>query len=774
MAFMDHLGGVGSASTTSGTPFTSLVGAFTEAVEVGAMLAVRVASENKSASTGATDIHTGLADQAVNAWEKVGEWSVAEDGVGEEGQTISLWWTRVTSAIEIGHTLTATFDAATQAAGAGVDRYDVIDPAFIVELVGWNGAASPFGVDPLSVELTVAEDEELTWLAAGAHAESGTVSKVYDATYTEDRPFLAVNGNNNFINCSFWGQYRQLRSDTDSYDVSCTRNFVLLLAAFRLVEPDPPPPEPGNREYRRDFETVGHQLDETTTDRRVDAVSWDYRTAYSTGPSALESSAGGIESHLWRARAVGNKVYLSREEGSGWGDETLLTTATGAEEITELDLAFTELGKPVLVAERPTGSGGAAEVWIYFYNDHHLIDAYIWQGKGAGFSPRCCSDYFPAETLGPNVCPPEIDVQVVYMKPSVGMVRLEESDRFVAVGSTPLAWSALRRLQKMFRTDDRRLSVWYSQRNVSTGRYVVGRVDSTPYPDSLLIRPTFLNWSSPANDIMRDLVGVWGQASETGDYFLRVETHDDVDAIEVAATADLMGGTFDQQEQEQAGGFTAGSFHDFAFSITVGLGSCSLRAFRARTRRTVGAVTCYSPWRYTVIAASANVPAGEEDLSINCDRDLLLDVANRLNDFVEHGFVEGLRDSEFSAAGDNWDAAEPGSGRPGPCGETPYITTAPTGYWFVGGARNYGVGFPNPMYNVPYAWRMRGWTPFAFADDSGSYEGVIVGDVFTSGGGAQTPVKDWDWPSTRFPRQFPEDTGQMPVLPASLDIIGTV
>lgn len=765
MAFMEHLQIVGGGTKLNGTPYTAMTGAFTEAVAVGGMVVMRVSTENTTAAVGETTIHAGVADQAVNTWTKAIEWSVDDDGAGEEGQTVSIWWARVTTAIEAGHTMTATFSATTKASVMGANAYDVIDAAYVVELVGANGAASPHGVDPLSVVLNVAEDEELTWIAAGAHAESEFISKTYDASYTEDMPLVAANGNNNLVNSSLWGQYRQLRSDTDSYDVSCTRNFVLVLAAFRLVEPDPPPPEPGNREYRRDFESAGHQLDETTTDRRVDAVSWNFRTAYATGPVGLENSVSGIESHLWRARAVGNAVYIAREDGSGWGDETLLTTATGSEEITELDLAFTELGKPVLVAERPTGSGGAAEVWIYFFNDHYLIDDYIWQGIGAGTSPRCCSDYFPSENLGPNVCPPEIDVQMVYMKPSVGMVRREESDRFTADNTTPLSWSAFRRIQKMFRTDDRRLAVWYSQRNLSTGRYVVGRVDSVPYDDSLLRRPTFEYWSSPANDVLRDLAaGAWNGASSTDDYYLRVQVSNDVDAIEVAATADLIGGTFDQQEQESAGGFSSGGFHDFTFSVTVGGGTCSLRAFRARTRRTIGEVTCYSPWRYTVIAASAGYPSGEDDLNINCDRDLLLDINNRIDDFMEHGYMEAVRDTDQSAAGDD---------RPAPCGEHPYITTAPYGYWFVGGVRNYGVGYPATTHIPTYTWRLRAWAPFMFADENGTWSGTMIGDVITGGGGG-TPVKSFDWPSTRFPIQFPEDDGTMPALPATLDIIGSV
>lgn len=764
MPYMTHLGDVGHGQVRLDN-VTSCVGAFTADVPVDSLVVVRVSTENLSSDTGETTRHSGITDQAANTWTKAIEWSVALDVPNdEEGQTVSIWWSKTTAPIANGDTITALFAASTHAAGFGADLYDIVDAGMEVEVVAANGAASPFGVDPLSVTVTIAEPEEITWVAAGAHAESGSITRVLDATFTVDRAVTSVNGGVNSKNTTYWGQYRQLLSDTETYDVSTTRNFAIVLVAFRLVEPPPPPPEPGNREYRRDFESVGHHVDGTTTERRVDAIVPTYLVAHSVGPTLLES-ASGAESALWRARADGNAVYLCQASGGTWGPETLLTTATGSAPIAELDLAFNEAGKPVLVAERPTGSGGAAEVWIYFYNDHYLIDAYVWQGLGAGTSPRCCSDYFPPTVSGPDICPPEIDVQVVYMKPNVGMRRREESDRFVADNPTPLAWSPMRRLHRFVRTVDRRLSVWYSQRNLRTGRYIVGRVDSVPCPDARLLRPNLVEWSSPANDVMRALgPGAWSGPTSTDDFYLRVVTRDDVDAIEVAACSGLSG-DFDQQVQESSGGFLTGAFHDFAFTITHGGGTCSLRAFRARTRRTIGETVCHSPWRYTVIPASGTAAADVNDIDVNCHRDLLLDVAGRLDDFLEHGYLEAIRETDVSAHGDNY---------PATCGEYPPITTAASGQWFVGGVRNTGPSFPTVTHVASFVSRRRAWCTFAFADEAAAVSGVCVGDVIDSVGSSIAPTKAFDWPSTRFPLQFPNDDGTMPVMPDTLDIIGSV
>jgi len=776
MPYLEHVAarGTGVGNDPSGGT-TSLSATFSANIAEGAVVVVRVSTENKTASSGATNRHTAVVDTAGNIWEKVGEASQEEYTPGnDEGVTVSLWWTRVTAPITAGQSVTVTFADTTAGRMLFVDEYDALDPGYVVEVVGAAGAhgKTSFPSAPaISVTLTLPADEECTWIGAGAH-QAGNQTLTLDGSFTTDRVKQSANGGNSANNTTLWGQYRHVFTASETWDgaIVGSQDWAMVLGAFRLREPDPPPPQPGNREWRAEFESPGHQLDHTSTVRRTDAVSWDFRTATTTGPVALDDVSDGLESHVWRVTVDGNQVLLARQnaDNTAWLDPVLLTTATGDEAIDEVDAAFTETGTIFVIAERPTGSAGSPEVWIYWYDP--LFSTYRWQNLGAGRSPRCCSDYFPT-TVGPHVCPPEIDVQAVYLTTS-GMVRLQESDRYTVEYPTVLTGSPLRRLQKLFRTTDRRVSVVYGQRNLTTGRWLLGRVDSIPYNDSLLRRPVFKNWSDPAFDIMRGLgsAGYWMHVGlETDGFALRVETQDACDAIEVAASATYPSGglhPFDQQEQEADGGgsgYSAGGSHDFSFDITYGNGSVSLVAFRARTRRTIADITCYSPWRYVIIPPAIFATIPDVDISVNCDRDLLLSITERLSGFGGPGLMEARRETDVSAGPDP---------RPFVCSDTPVGPTP--GYWFVGGTQNHEPSYPFPTHLVRYAWRVRGYHNFNFTDEDGHYVSTVLGDDISGGGGSPLTSPNFDWPSTRFPAQFPDDAGQMPVIPPTNDIIGIV
>lgn len=772
MPYLEHVAarGTGIGVLPSGTLATT----FSADVGVGAVLVARVSGTNPTAANGATDRHLSVVDAAGNTWQKMGESSRAQtvDMSPVPGATVSLWWTRVTAAISGGQGVTVTFADADAGRILLLDEYDALDPAYVVDLVGVassNGDAIFPAPLTMSVVLSLAGDEECTWIGAGA-TQGVPPTITLDGSFNTDRTTQSTGAPDAANNTVLWGQYRHLFADTEAWDAALVsaRRWAMVLGALRVREPDPPPPQPGNREWRAEFESPGHQLDHTSTVRRTDAVSWNFRTATTTGPVALDDVSDGLESHVWRVTVDGNQVLLARQNANNtaWLDPVLLTTATGDEAIDEVDAAFTETGTIFVIAERPTGSAGSPEVWIYWWDP--LFSTYRWQNLGAGRSPRCCSDYFPT-TVGPHVCPPEIDVQAVYLTAS-GMVRLQESDRYTVAYPTVLTGSPLRHLHKMFRTTDRRVSVVYGQRNLTTGRWLLGRVDSLPYNDSLLRRPVFQNWTDPAFDVMRGLggVGVWlYPGTATSEFVLGVQTQDDCDAIEVAASAIYPSGglhPFDQQEQESVGGgsgFSAGGQVYFAFDITYGSGSISLVAFRARTRRTIGDVTCYSPWRYVIIPPAIYTTIPDVDISVNCDRDLLLSITERLTGFGGPGLMEARRETDVSAGPDP---------RPFVCSDTPVGPTP--GYWFVGGTQNHEPSYPFPTHIVRYVWRVRGYQDFNFTDEDGHYASTVIGDTISAAGGSSPTNPNFDWPSVRFPTQFPDDAGQMPVIPFTNDIIG--
>lgn len=324
---------------------------------------------------------------------------------------------------------------------------------------------------------------------------------------------------------------------------------------------------------------------------------------------------------------MASTVWLASASGGAWGDEVELFTYTG-DVIEEIDIAFDRDGRPVVVCERATGAGGSPEIWIYRY-DAALL-GYTFTMLDAGRTPRCILDAFPHTSL---LCAPTPDVQVIYLKPGVGLVRRESKDDYAALYGSPLPYVPNIAIEEYFPTLSRRLSVSYSRRNRLTGEVELRRVDSLPYPDSLLLLPRF--YPENSDDITfaqgEEFLGAPGQVDVEQ---LRVGVLEDVDAIEVQADTDdfsLTGWAEQNQTLDGAGaGYTAGASVQFPFTVTHGDGAMSPRAFRARTRKQVGAVTCYSAWAYwfaghptdvlNVTSLGIDDPTKVETIQIDADR----------------------------------------------------------------------------------------------------------------------------------------------------------
>lgn len=769
LQFVASRGVLGNGSPSSTATRTVTVNAD---IAPGAVVIVRCASENPSAETGETDRHS-LADSLGHDWEKVGEGSQPFITGPSNGLTVSLWWCRTANGIPSGTTITVTFEDACGGGAISVAEFDPEDvenePVLVKsEVVTATTVGSP--PQPWSVTVNLDEPLDITWIGAAGHSQ-GVTTVGLDASFTTDRDKHVVNGGNHGNNTSHWGQYRHLLADTETWNgtLNSNRPYVAILAAFRVDEPPPPPSPPGVREYRSDFDTPGHQTIDATIDPRLDAILPDPRVAFTPGPIAVADLSQGQYSHVWRFRADDTAIYYRRvnDDGTDWGPEVVLWSYSG-EPIVELWACFDIDGRPVVVCERHTGEGGAPHIFVLWWDVGEPVSAYVMADRGEGWSPRCVSDYFPIVFANDQICPPEAHVQVFHVKDGVGVVRRESSDDFVTTYPSVMATSKDVKLQLAFRTTDRRISVLFGLRNRKTGRWQHQRLDSVPYSDSLIRRPNFVNWTDPGGDVMRALgVAAWSDAVTTGEYILRVQTQDECDAIEVAASADYPFGSeppFDQQAQEVGGGFIAGGFHDFSFEITHGGGNCSLVAFRARVRRTVGEITCYSPWRYTIIPPSAFTPPGGLDEDINCDRDLLLNINDRLSYFVGGGIMEARRETDQSARLDP---------RPFMCTEGEPIFEAPLGWWFVGGSQNHEPSFPFPTHIRRYSWRVRGLARFQFYDGDVTLAGIVVGDVMSSGGGSPPTEPNYVWPATRFPLQFPDDTGVVPPVGYSDDVIGS-
>lgn len=772
---------VARGSLSSNTTGASHVPTVNAIVPVGKVLVVRciTTSEPTVLTAGATNHHTACSDVSGNTWIKLGERT--KDGSGSNiSCTVSMWLCQVTVEIPNAGAITLLFDATYKSRLSGIVEFTLEVPEAVVALAGTNGAS---GVgSPLSVTTTLGAADEYTWLgAAGYGNRNYVVTK--DAAFTTDLAEIEVE-DTNFNSCTLWGQYRQVEIDTHAWSNTTPTGgirWAMVLAAVTVTPPEPPPPEPGTREFQADFETDNHVVDGVSTARRPDGVSLDYRTSHAMGPVNVEDLSAGLNARVWRVRAEGTAVYLCRANTAGddFDPEILLTTPAGAAVIDEIDLAFDENGRIVICAERATGSGGAAQVSLYWWNPAGITPGYEWKNVGTGRSPRVVCDNFPTTVAGPNVCPPEIDVQLFYIKSTGALVRIEQSSGFSTEVATPAPASSFTKIHRAFRTVDRRVSVLYSQRDLVTGRYAYKRLDSKPYNDSLLLRPSFINSPSPFNDLMQTAHLAWSDPVDqltTDNWSLRVSTSQTVDAIELQARSRYPDGalpTWTDYTDSYApgGGIGAGFFADFSVPLTHGwdadrdfspteMAYMSLVAFRARTMKVVLGVTCYSPWRYLIIPTSFPLVGDPsyDDQSVHCSRDVYVDIPRRL-DFQRAGLVEGVRGSQISARTD-----------PNPFVCTDGVAVMPPFYWFVGGETNTGPSFPFPTHVQNWEVRRRAVQAFDFTDEDGRYRGNVIGVVLetTSSGG---PPDNWDWPSDQFGHVFPDDGGLVAPTPANIQII---
>lgn len=228
----------------------------------------------------------------------------------------------------------------------------------------------------------------------------------------------------------------------------------------------------GFREFWADFKSGIEILSGVSIDRRPDAVSLDYLTAFAPGPVALGDNSQGLVARVWRVRADSSRVYYSRGAQSSWEKEKILFTYSGPP-IVEIDAAFEQNGRFVVAAERHTGLNGAPEIWIYWF-DPQLgggQGGFVFQNFGAGRTPRVVLDN-PLDSANS-------DVQVFYISDSDdAVVHRQQRDRYGNVILTPMTGASNLFLEEVAFTKDKRVLVLASRRNPTTGRYTLEKMYS--------------------------------------------------------------------------------------------------------------------------------------------------------------------------------------------------------------------------------------------------------------------------------------------------------
>lgn len=185
------------------------------------------------------------------------------------------------------------------------------------------------------------------------------------------------------------------------------------------------------REFQDEFETRRFGVDGASTERRPDAVSLDYLRSATLGPVATGDPSEGI-TFKWRVREVDGDIFICREsdDGTAWGPETLLFSYDDfdTDPILELDFAFTQNARAVVVAERASG------MWLYWFDP--LESDFVFVNIGSGRCPRCLLD-----DLDP--LSQEADVLIFYMNDEASggdgaMCYRQQRDRYEIEYLTPI------------------------------------------------------------------------------------------------------------------------------------------------------------------------------------------------------------------------------------------------------------------------------------------------------------------------------------------------
>ncbi|MGH9060251.1 MAG: hypothetical protein ACRDZY_12165, partial [Acidimicrobiales bacterium] len=223
------------------------------------------------------------------------------------------------------------------------------------------------------------------------------------------------------------------------------------------------------RELAADFVgTAGVNLSLT---KRIDAIAFDYLTAFCQGPIAIGDFSVGFVDFVWRIRTDGFNVWITRGLESSWDVETLLFTVTD-EPIIEIDIAFEQAGRPVVCGTRATGAGGSSEVWLYWFKP--AISDFIFESFGAGRNPKVLLDYPPDPTIS--------DVLLFYMLDGSGIVFRQQRDLYANIIQTPVTVSTNLFLEEVAYLEGWRIAAYFSEYKPAKGQYLLRHIESVLYP----------------------------------------------------------------------------------------------------------------------------------------------------------------------------------------------------------------------------------------------------------------------------------------------------
>ena len=218
------VGSLGSQTSKAST--TTLTMTATADAEVGNLVVILTAWDNTATTDGAST-NLSCSDESSNTWTKILE-RTETDGAAEDGTTLAIFYTRVTTQIDAGDDIIITSDTARIAKAMSAWEF-TSDDALAVE--AFNTAQAPTG-QPGALSLSSLTPRTYLFIH-GLAMEQQNSGYTQDAAYS-NLTFAGTTGGSGFSNQSIFGGFRIGSASSETIDVQLASGaaFVQGLAAL--------------------------------------------------------------------------------------------------------------------------------------------------------------------------------------------------------------------------------------------------------------------------------------------------------------------------------------------------------------------------------------------------------------------------------------------------------------------------------------------------------------------------------------------------------------
>lgn len=217
-----------SAITARGSAVRAVSGASTSGnvnanIVVGRLLIIGCSTKNNATADGASTTHTSITDAAGNQWDKVAEYTETEAGAANDGTTVSIWKSIITTQINSGAALVVNH---------GTNNHGII--TFLEATISSAGVSlEQLGVGQGAISAAVASMPSREYLLYACFgAEGSDQTKTPDADYAPENFDLRSANSATATTIHVQSRIATLTDDTCTSTAWTNTQPIALLAAF--------------------------------------------------------------------------------------------------------------------------------------------------------------------------------------------------------------------------------------------------------------------------------------------------------------------------------------------------------------------------------------------------------------------------------------------------------------------------------------------------------------------------------------------------------------